>query len=1195
MYYLVNTFNKNNGIHNYITRACKILNESGVEAECFCPTQKHQVKEEIANWMSSKIAKGAVVEIPDSGYHLYPDISKINSHIRLHASKEILYAITKDPKRKKLIAPTQQFIAKGKILSSPSHHNLLNYRMLPCNNNEISVYPNPIEAYPSLGSISREIDVTFIGRFDLIKGADFFRSLLHYLPKGISVRAIGIENNSYIDEHEWSKKYDIKLLGWVDNDTVQQVLSNTKVALLLSRTENFSLAAVEAMSYGCKLATWDLPMYKEIYESGLPVYAVPYGNTSMLAAVVEGLLSDASHVNMDCIKHYIEKNNVLFISGVKNIIYRSRSKLVSVFQTPLKRDELPVIFAKPKEAEDFTRNKLKILGFSLFNNHIEEIWMPFAKAISYDYRFISARNWGDIKFLKKSYPIDSNKCLIRQWKDDFELIINEISSFRPDVIFVFNKNHSVVRKITEKIWSKFAIPTVFFELGWFPQQENVYCDSEGINHNSSLARKSLEELLGQSLISEDKVFHGFRYNRALLVLQMPKDSTMLGESYPKQLNNNELIRYVRAELPAYFELVVRPHPKDEGKENYFYSLPNTRVDISKLEDTLLSVDVVIGVNSTVLLEAMSYDVNIYSLGYGIFSNKGVTINCAENDLSESWQDHISFDANRRKYFLDYLRTRQINLSDLWEGKLDWQTHTGLSPIFDVVSLGDRSCFFAKQQPSGAKNKPQQLSNQLTFTQKSLEKIMTLPLPIKRLAGISADTYKKIIGPHLKTLIALPTNIHSFFQKRQQEYRTIIEGAQCAKQLLQYTWIRDRYPEITNLVARKLDFSLSDQPNAELVRELSGRIDTLPHTSSAMQEFDWEILSKIYKFTPQSHTVVRSILTDMLVRGSFSLARLVQVIKFIKLSNIDDRLLYEYCKLIPSSKNVWKQSFVTFEAWALYFGVMQAYEEAELSDLLQKHKTQLRLEGLHKDLLASKFANKRGFTTPAIEFSNNLASLVLDDSSVNLFADYIRNKTVAIIGNGPYEIGSGNGKKIDSYDVVIRFNDYVLGDKFKDDYGTKTDVWALAASFSPKKLPDEFNEIQFIVEPAGFTRYLYRDEKLSFYNDMINKKSIAGCPESFLCELSSRFCLGNPTSGFLMAAWIKEINQKFSAEDMFGFAFKKPEETNRISQHYYNSGKKMVPHSLKVEMDMYSSLFSFNYQEAALFFEHIETKKKGKRF
>lgn len=69
-----------------------------------------------------------------------------------------------------------------------------------------------------------------------------------------------------------------------------------------------------------------------------------------------------------------------------------------------------------------------------------------------------------------------------------------------------------------------------------------------------------------------------------------------------------------------------------------------------------------------------------------------------------------------------------------------------------------------------------------------------------------------------------------------------------------------------------------------------------------------------------------------------------------------------------------------------------------------------------------------------------------------FAKLVENKRVAIIGPSPHLNGLGNGKLIDSYDVVIRLNQkFDIPESRWEDYGSKTDI--MFGSFN------EFNQTE----------------------------------------------------------------------------------------------------------------------------------------
>lgn len=56
--------------------------------------------------------------------------------------------------------------------------------------------------------------------------------------------------------------------------------------------------------------------------------------------------------------------------------------------------------------------------------------------------------------------------------------------------------------------------------------------------------------------------------------------------------------------------------------------------------------------------------------------------------------------------------------------------------------------------------------------------------------------------------------------------------------------------------------------------------------------------------------------------------------------------------------------------------------------------------------------------------------------------------VIVVGNGSSLLENNNGKLIDSFDIVVRFNAYTI-DKFEEQVGTKTNYWFNTINFSNK--------------------------------------------------------------------------------------------------------------------------------------------------
>lgn len=86
-------------------------------------------------------------------------------------------------------------------------------------------------------------------------------------------------------------------------------------------------------------------------------------------------------------------------------------------------------------------------------------------------------------------------------------------------------------------------------------------------------------------------------------------------------------------------------------------------------------------------------------------------------------------------------------------------------------------------------------------------------------------------------------------------------------------------------------------------------------------------------------------------------------------------------------------------------------------------------------------------------------------------------TVLLVGNGPCK---NMGSKIDNYDYVIRFNDFVI-DGYEIDIGTKTDAISLHTWDLTRQLPENLmkNYYNFINKLPIFTLQL--NHKKNIYN------------------------------------------------------------------------------------------------------------------
>lgn len=210
--------------------------------------------------------------------------------------------------------------------------------------------------------------------------------------------------------------------------------------------------------------------------------------------------------------------------------------------------------------------------------------------------------------------------------------------------------------------------------------------------------------------------------------------------------------------------------------------------------------------------------------------------------------------------------------------------------------------------------------------------------------------------------------------------------------------------------------------------------------------------------------------------------------------------------------------------------------------------------LHEFLPVAEFAYNNGVNSKLISDAMHAYSRMKENK--DLFAHLIKGKKVTLVGNGPQEIGSASGKKIDSYDVVIRFNKFEILDKFAIDYGRKTTIWANATTDLS------------LQNKGSFSYYLYMPD---IYSESISGRLLFDFPCILtldILELRKKiydetgiYCA---TNGLHLIYLIKKINKNFSANDCFGFSFK-DHNLDPFYHHYFGEEEKnLLFHDKRLE-------------------------------
>jgi len=198
--------------------------------------------------------------------------------VRLHGPWAIVgnaYKVPHDKQYKERVRREGQAISKAEGVTAPSE-NVLNltreFYDLPLDN--AVVIPNSTPVIPSqekwnLSSCDRN-KLLFVGRFDHVKGCDIAIDAFCKLKKehtNLELVIIGPDTgiiddsgreiflHEYIEQTGLSEleKKSIIYLGRLTHSEIAHYRKGSFATILSSRYENFSLAALEALSYGCPL------------------------------------------------------------------------------------------------------------------------------------------------------------------------------------------------------------------------------------------------------------------------------------------------------------------------------------------------------------------------------------------------------------------------------------------------------------------------------------------------------------------------------------------------------------------------------------------------------------------------------------------------------------------------------------------------------------------------------------------------------------------------------------------------------------------------------------------------------------------------------------------------------------------------------------------------------------------------------
>lgn len=306
VYYLVDPVcNSNSGITTY----CKLMHKN-ISKICKCKiiypgNDIQQFYSDVNQLIFKSRLTNDVIEIPDAYADRFVFDCGDNVHIRLHALKAIC-----DTKQGNKIDIVRLYavlanISKAKVISAPSElikrETEKFIKIADC-----LVYPNAI---PDCRKPTKKTnDYLFVGRFQRLKGIEYLPWIELFLGKRITV----VSPESFkISNVLYRRSYDDKYIN----------MERSRVVLIPSIFESFSMVMYEALASNCFVVTWsNIPVPEELNHV---VYKVNAGRCLEFARLCKMASKMENVFNYAKLKENYDLN---ILSHIQSILNNIRNK-----------------------------------------------------------------------------------------------------------------------------------------------------------------------------------------------------------------------------------------------------------------------------------------------------------------------------------------------------------------------------------------------------------------------------------------------------------------------------------------------------------------------------------------------------------------------------------------------------------------------------------------------------------------------------------------------------------------------------------------------------------------------------------------------------------------------------------------------------------------------------------------------------
>jgi len=320
--------------------------------------------------------------------------------------------------------------------------------------------------------------------------------------------------------------------------------------------------------------------------------------------------------------------------------------------------------------------KIILVATGRYSINIDDYYMFYRRtghqivAILYHYSCQYKQWWHENRFLDPARnflfdPIDRDRYRNILWYHADDLL-NKIDHLDFDYVCMGNGTGVEQRAIVEHVGNEKCL---FSEYGWLPWSEHFYISRHGCGSDSEITAFSQEDYKDVELrhaeidVLAKKLDKGTSPpNGDYIYVPLQKDVNDFKFLSSPFKSNEEFLDFIYEITPNDLTVLVKPHPLykkayDLSKYGRFVNISGNNYSKYKLYKNMLAM---ICINSTSILEALSYNGRIFAYGEDVFVNKNIlNYQVFDKGLFYSALNN-EIDEDDRRCFISLLFERQIS-------------------------------------------------------------------------------------------------------------------------------------------------------------------------------------------------------------------------------------------------------------------------------------------------------------------------------------------------------------------------------------------------------------------------------------------------------------------------------------------------------------------------------------------------------